>query len=98
MRVAPLILAGAFGLMTSAAWAGPIPITAPDRMTGAAATLIHHKPGHQGGPPWARRQQQPAYERYDRPVRSVETCRTTTRTQVDPYTGDTVRRSVRVCD
>jgi hypothetical protein len=65
--------------------------------TGTSISLVHHKPWHRGGPPWTRGRY---YERetwsYERPV-AVAFCRTTLRTEFDPYAGVYVRRPIRVC-
>ena len=104
MRRQIVLLAAAMALTTGAASASPLRFVA-----GAAAPLdplaieIHHKPGHQGGPPWMRdreRQMEPFEEDggYEaRPRYRREVCRTSYRTVFDRYTGEYVRRPVRSC-
>jgi len=67
------------------------------------AIEIHHKPGHQGGPPWMRGRQHEVesfeddrvYE--ERPRYRRQVCRTSYRTVFDRYTGEYVRRPVQSC-
>jgi len=63
----------------------------------APLVQIHHKPGHRGGPPWTRQ----SNRNRGYATRTIERrtfCRTTLRTYYDEFTGEYVRRSVRVCD
>jgi hypothetical protein len=100
-------------LIAGALWWGIAPAAAasfsgqPLAAEGLPLIAIHHKPGHEGGPPWKRHKQgryeEREYRQYDQRYstrynapRSV--CRTTERTYFDDYTGEHVRRSVRVCD
>jgi len=106
MRVRKLLIAGAlcWGIAPVAAAPLTIQLLAAE---GLPLIAIHHKPGHEGGPPWKRhkegRYEEREYRQYDQHYstrysapRSV--CRTTERTSFDDYTGEYVRRSVRVCD
>lgn len=77
--------------LTGAATATPFAVRL-DIAPEAAPTLIHHKPGHKGGPPWARGNREG--QRYAAPRQE---CRTEVRERVDGYTGDVVRRTVQVC-
>jgi hypothetical protein len=76
---------------------------------GAPAFLVHHKPGHHGGPPWARGRERhsDSFEdgrRYDerryyeaRPRYQRQVCRTSYRTVFDRYTGEYISRPFRTC-
>jgi hypothetical protein len=76
----------------------PSPLVSPSAPK-SEAIVIHHKPGHHGGPPWARRddywRERDRYDRYDR--RRVTECRTRYDETYDPYRGVYVRRPVETC-
>ena len=89
-------LAACLTLASSQALPSPlVPRSAPK----SEAIVIHHKPGHHGGPPWARREDDwrdgDRYDRYDR--RRVTECRTRYEERYDPYRGVYVRRPVEAC-
>lgn len=99
-----ILVAASLALATLPAIAMPVPSGPADAVDRSAspATLVHHKPGHHGGPPWARGRERErdvyedeAYEA--RPLYRRRICRTTYRTVYDRYTGDYVSRPVRVC-
>jgi hypothetical protein len=85
--------------------AGASPLAAGGSLQpGSPALMIHHKPGHQGGPPWMRGRQREmeSYEdgsRYyeARPRYSRQVCRTGYRTVFDRYSGEYVSRPFRTC-
>ncbi len=106
MRRQLLLVAVSLLLGASSASAGTLRGTQalfamPDR----AVSLVHHKPGHQGGPPWARRgygrdddrDDWREERRYRREPAYTQVCRTEYRTRFDPYEEDYVREPVRVC-
>jgi hypothetical protein len=79
----------------------PSPLLSPSAPQ-AEAVIVHHKPGHHGGPPWARRdddwRDRDRYERYNRyDRRRVTECRTRYDETYDPYRGAYVRRPVEIC-
>lgn len=97
-----LALAGL--LAAGAAHAAPLPV--PGATLAPEAVLVHHKPGHEGGPPWTRGRNARGYDddaprgyrssRYDDGY--GRRCTTQIRRSTDPYTGDRVTREVRICD
>lgn len=88
-------------LAATGASASPLLKAAADRSVSSdrLVTPAHHKPGHKGGPPWARRGSDRAdwreEPRYPRPTTAV--CHTEYRARFDPYAGVYVRRPVRIC-
>jgi hypothetical protein len=65
-----------------------------------AVLPVHHKPGHMGGPPGARRLNRDDWReerRYRREPAYTQVCRTEYRTRFDSYVGDYVREPVRTC-
>ena len=94
--VGSMLFAASAAPASAFAGAHPSPMV-PDPLT----ALVHHKPGHQGGPPWARRGADRDDWREERPYRRereyTRLCRTEYRTDFDPYTGAYVREPVRVC-
>ena len=76
----------------------PSPLVTPSAPK-SKVTVIHHKPGHHGAPPWARRDDEwrdrDRYDYYDR--RRVTECRTRYEERYDPYRGVYVRRPVGAC-
>ncbi|KAA2235702.1 hypothetical protein [Salinarimonas soli] len=99
MRIA-MLAAAALGLTAGAALATPL---AGDRGLGGTppAQTVHHKPGHEGGPPWTRGRS--GYERGYEEERYIERrprvtrCVTRYRERYDAYRGVYVRRPVEVC-
>lgn len=97
-------LALAASLLAVPALAGPLPGPGPSLEAGAV--LVHHKPGHQGGPPWTRgRNADRGTRAYDDVPRGYASrgydarrCTTEIRRRYDPYTDTTVTRRVNVCD
>jgi len=98
------ILAAA-GLVTlgarAAASASPV-ADAGALLAPSPAVMIHHKPGHHGGPPWMRGRQREDYEDQGRPYETRprytrEVCRTSYRTVFDRYSGEYISRPVRTC-
>jgi hypothetical protein len=94
MRCLISLAAVGLALGTTAVAASPLAATGASAVdAGAMVETVHHKPGHRGGPPWARRGHDGDY-RYSR--RTV--CRTTYQTVFDPYYGNYIRRPVQVCN
>ena len=96
------LAAGVSLLAATAASAGPHPTAAASAAPAEPLlSLAHHKPGHKGGPPWARRNPDRRDWRDDRPYDRgpayTTVCRTEYRTRFDPYAGVYLRRPVRVC-
>ena len=93
------LVAGASLLGAAAASESPHVTRAP--APDPLLSFVHHKPGHKGGPPWARRKEERRDWREDRPYSPGRTyttlCRTEYRTRFDPYAGVYLRRPVRVC-
>lgn len=105
MRVTAFLIASGLCVCAAAASAGQI--AGHEMTTEAPLVHVHHKPGHAGGPPWTRRNQSRddwrAERRYERGFSNSYTerrpaCRTVYRTYLDEFTGDYIRRPVRVCD
>ena len=117
MNLRMLALGGALVLSVSPAVATPLSHAnvVSTAAAGPGVQFVHHKPGHHGGPPWARRNQERddwrysrgreywryARERddwrYTRAPERVPICRTTYRTEFDPFEGDYVSRPVQIC-
>jgi len=96
MRWAPFV-AGVLVLGLDTAAAAPLASAAAGLEAGPEVMLVHHKPGHKGGPPsWANNREREASR--SNPVVPRSTCRTTTETRYDPYRGAYVQRQVQVCD
>jgi len=89
--------------LAAAAQASPL-VSADPSAAAPAAVHVHHKPGHQGGPPWTRgrergyddRRSRAYEERYEE--RRVSRCVTRYEERYDPYRDAYVRRPVRLCD
>ena len=97
MRALGILVAGTLCLGAVTASAAPLGAQLlPERE--APLVQIHHKPGHKGGPPWARRDSWNDRGYATRTTERRTYCRTTLRTYYDDYMGEYVRRSVRVCD
>jgi len=97
MRALGILVAGAMCYGAASASAAPFggqSLSATD----VPLVQIHHKPGHKGGPPWARKGNRNTRGYATRIIERREVCRTTLRTYYDDYTGEYIRRSVRVCD
>jgi hypothetical protein len=94
-------IAAALAVGTAKATASPLSSAgAASIRADAMLHAIHHKPGHHGGPPWARRgdddgSYRGAYRDDDPPRRTV--CRMTYRTVFDRAYGQYVQRPVQVC-
>jgi hypothetical protein len=101
MRIVTVLTASALVLVGAGASAHPLAGRMTMAVPDSPATAVHHKPGHGGGPPWARGRDQyrnsyrESYE--ERPVYRRQVCRTTYREVYDRYVGDYVSRPVRVC-
>jgi hypothetical protein len=100
----PIVLFAALALGTVEASASPLGAAAGSAAPpNPLAIEIHHKPGHQGGPPWTRGRQHQMESFGDdrvyeaRPRYRREVCRTSYRTVFDRYTGEYVRRPVQIC-
>ena len=100
MRQLMAVLASAMLLVPSLAGASP-PAGASSLAADPVVLPVHHKPGHMGGPPWARRGSDRddwrEERRYRREPAYTQVCRTEYRTRFDPYIGDYVREPVRTC-
>lgn len=108
MRVLVLQVGIALCFSAATASANPLmPSGGSQLMQGTPLVDVHHKPGHGGGPPWKRKNHSQddwrAGHHYERDFSSTYVeerrtpCRTTYRSYFDDYTGEYVRRSVRVC-
>lgn len=89
---------------TAEAWASPLAAVGASLQPGSPALAIHHKPGHQGGPPWmrGRPREMESFEddrRYyeARPRYRRQVCRTSYRTVFDRYSGEYISRPFRSC-
>ena len=102
MRHLMIALASSMLLAPSLSDASPlVGARASSLATDPAVAPVHHKPGHMGGPPWARRgfdrDDGREERRYRREPAYTQVCRTEYRTRFDPYIGDYVRQPERVC-
>ena len=98
MRQLMAVLASAMLLAPSLAGASPpAGAGASSLATDPTVLPVHHKPGHRGGPPWARRGSDRDDWRDRREPAYTQVCRTEYRTRFDPYVGDYVREPVRTC-
>ena len=97
MRLVPFFAAAALSLALQSASASPLAGGSAVIQPALPLTLVHHKPGHKGGPPsFARNRQRDDWRTSDR-VGTRSSCRTTTETYYDPYRGY-AQRQVQVCD
>jgi hypothetical protein len=97
MTLAKFLVAGAIALLATGAAANPLVTSATSvDATAPALEQIHHKPGHQGGPPWARgRDDGRRSYTPERVTRRV--CETRMQRVYDPYEDEYVRRETQVC-
>ncbi len=95
MRGQGLLAAALLAIGTAGASAAPL--TGPAFPETGLIQSVHHKPGHRGGPPWARSRQQSrdAYGQTRSVTRRV--CDTQSRLVYDSYQDDYVRRRTEVC-
>jgi hypothetical protein len=99
MQLRVFVLAGVMAVAGSIASAGPVMM---DLVPNPLVSRVHHKDGHRGGPPWARRgHDRDGWREEGREYRSereyLTACRTVYRTEFDPYWETYRRRPVRVC-
>ena len=92
-----ILIASALVLGATTAWGSPMVRNSPVDAATARVTEIHHKPGHRGGPPWARQRERQPEILYERPGTRRQFCRTTYETVFDRYAGEYVNRPVRSC-
>lgn len=97
MRVYATLVAGALCAGAVTASAAPMGAQLPPEHE-TPLVQIHHKPGHKGGPPWARQDSRSSRGYATRTMERRTICRTTLRTYYDEYIGQYVRRSVRTCE
>lgn len=97
MTIAKFLVAGAVALIATGAAANPLLTSAAGvDATAPAFERIHHKPGHQGGPPWTRgRDNDRRSYTPERVTRRV--CETRMQRVYDPYEDEYVRRETQVC-
>ena len=95
MTIAKLLGVGTVALIATGAAANPLATSAADAAA-PAFERIHHKPGHQGGPPWTRgRDDDRRSYTPERVTRRV--CETRMQRVYDPYEDEYVRRETQVC-